>query len=107
MRLRFVCSENQLRSPTAEAVFSEYEGVEAIGAGTNHDADTPLSGDLIERADVFLVMEKLHRDKTARKYGAVLAGKRFVTLDIPDTIDCVDPKRVRLLETKVPKYICR
>ncbi len=51
-RILFVCSENRLRSPTAEAVFSKYEGVEAIGAGTNADAETPVTGDLIEWADL-------------------------------------------------------
>ena len=57
MNLLFVCSENRLRSPTAEEVFSEYDGVNAIGCGTNLDAETPLSGDLIEWADVIFVME--------------------------------------------------
>lgn len=33
MRLLFVCSQNRLRSPTAEVVFSAYPGVEAISAG--------------------------------------------------------------------------
>lgn len=46
MNLLFVCSENRLRSPTAERVFSEYPGLKAIGAGTNADAATPVSGDL-------------------------------------------------------------
>ena len=34
MRILFVCSENRLRSPTAAAVFSDYDGIEAISAGT-------------------------------------------------------------------------
>lgn len=59
-RLLFICSENRLRSPTAEAVLSEYDGVEAIGAGTNADAETPVSADLIEWADIVFVMEKVH-----------------------------------------------
>ena len=37
MRILFVCSENRLRSPTAEVIFSEYDGVEAVSAGTNPD----------------------------------------------------------------------
>ena len=74
-KLLFVCSENRLRSPTAEAVFSEYEGVEAIGAGTNSDAETPVSGDLIEWADIILVMEKTHRNKIAKKYKELLKNK--------------------------------
>lgn len=41
MNLLFVCSENRLRSPTGEAVFSGYDGIDAIGCGTNADAATP------------------------------------------------------------------
>ena len=59
MNLLFVCSENILRCPTAEFVFSQYDGVDAIGAGTNSDAETTVSGDLIHWADVVLVMESL------------------------------------------------
>jgi len=59
--LLFICTENKLRSPTAEEVFSQYKGVEAIGCGTNSDSETPLSGDLVEWADIILVMEKTHQ----------------------------------------------
>ena len=82
-KLLFVCSENRLRSATAEAVFSDYEGVEAIGAGTNKDAITPVSGDLIEWADVILVMETMHRDKVSAKYKKLLKGKHVVVLGYP------------------------
>lgn len=105
VRLLFVCSENRLRSPTAEAIFSEYEGVEAIGAGTNLDAETPVSGDLIEWADVILVMEKSHRNKIAKKYKAQLKDKKLFVLDIPDVYGCMDPELIKLLKTRVPRYV--
>ena len=104
-KLLFVCSENRLRSPTAESVFSEYPGVEAIGAGTNSDAATPVSGDLIEWADVVLVMEKSHRNKISKKFKEQLKGKRLVVLDIPDIYEYMDTELVRLLKGKVPKYV--
>ena len=105
-KLLFICSENRLRSATAEAVFSEYEGVEAIGTGTNKDAATPVSGDLIEWADVILVMETMHRDKISVKYKKLLKGKKLVVLGIPDNYQRMQPELIRLLETKVSKYIC-
>ena len=105
MRLLFVCSENRLRSPTAETVFSNYNGVEAIGCGTNSDAETPLSGDLVEWADIVLVMEKSHKNKVSKKYRELLKEKRLVCLDIPDNYDCMQPELVRLLEARVPKYV--
>ncbi len=104
-RILFVCSENRLRSPTAEAVFSEYEGIEAIGAGTNSDAKTPVTSDLIEWADVILVMEKSHRNKLSKKFGSLLKGKRLAVLDIPDIYDRMDPVLIQLLEVKVPRHL--
>jgi predicted protein tyrosine phosphatase len=103
--LLFVCSENRLRSPTAEAVFSEYSGVEAIGAGTNSDAATPVSGDLIEWADVILVMEKSHRNKISKKFKEKLKGKKLAVLDIPDVYEYMDPELIKLLKVKVPRYV--
>lgn len=101
----FVCSENRLRSPTAEAVFSEYDGIHAIGAGTNSDAETPVSGDLIEWADVILVMEISHRNKISSKYMELLKGKKLAVLDIPDNFECMAPDLIKLLKAKVPRYI--
>ncbi|MDD3609836.1 MAG: low molecular weight protein tyrosine phosphatase family protein [Halothiobacillaceae bacterium] len=105
MNLLFVCSENRLRSPTAEAVFSRYPGVNAIGAGTNSDAQTTVSGDLIEWADVIFVMEKSHRNKITKKYAELLKGKRLVCLDIPDVYEYMQPQLVKRLEARVPQYI--
>lgn len=105
IHLLFVCSENRLRSQTAEAVFSEYDGVEAIGCGTNKDAATPLSGDLIEWADVILVMEQSHRAKVAKKYRSLLKNKRLVCLDIPDRYERMQPELIQLLESRVRRIV--
>ena len=105
MNLLFVCSENRLRSPTAETVFSEYPGVQAIGAGTNADAVTPVSGDLIEWADVILVMENSHRSKISKRYNELLRNKRVVCLEIPDHFDYMQPELVQLLKRRVPHYV--
>lgn len=47
----FICSRNKLRSPTAEAVFSDKEGFEVQSAGLNNDAEIPLTSGMIEWAD--------------------------------------------------------
>ncbi|MDH5359567.1 MAG: phosphotyrosine protein phosphatase [Gammaproteobacteria bacterium] len=104
-RILFICSENRLRSPTAEAVFNEYDGIEAIGAGTNSDAVTPLSGDLIEWADVIMVMEGVHRNKVAKKYRELLKNKRLVVLDVADNYRYMQDELVQLLKEKVSRLI--
>ena len=101
----FVCTQNRLRSVTAETVFDAYEGIEAIGAGTSADAAMPVSGDLIEWADVIFVMEKSHRNNISKKFRAQMKGKRLVVLDIPDIYACMDPDLIKLLKAKVPRYV--
>ncbi len=103
--LLFVCSQNRLRSPTAEHIFSQWPGVAAMSAGTNHDATTPVSSDLLEWADMVIVMEKTHKHKLTKKFGAYLKGKQIIVLDIPDQYDYMQPELVRLLEAKVPRYV--
>jgi predicted protein tyrosine phosphatase len=105
MNLLFVCSENRLRSPTGEELFSAYEGVNAIGCGTNRDAPTPVSGDLIEWADIVFVMEPSHRNKVSKKFKVLLKGKKLVCLDIPDEYERMDPVLVRLLESRVMRHL--
>lgn len=103
--LLFVCSQNRLRSPTAEVVFSRYEGIEAISAGTNNDAETPVTGDLIDWADIVFVMERAHRNRVTRKFKALLKDKRVIVLGIPDDYAFMDPALVRLLEARVPRHL--
>ena len=100
-----MCTENRLRSATAEAVFTEMEGVQAIGAGTNKDAPTPVSGDLIEWADVVLCMEPVHLRKVNKAFGPLLKGKTIVSLGIPDRFAYMDPSLVRLLKDRAAKYL--
>ncbi|NOQ35656.1 MAG: phosphotyrosine protein phosphatase [Methylococcaceae bacterium] len=105
MNLLFVCSENKLRSPTGEEVFLQYDGIDAIGCGTNANAITPISGDLIEWSDVIFVMEKSHRNKVSKKFKELLKDKRMICLDIPDEYEKMDPILIRLLENRVLKHI--
>ena len=50
LRVLFVCSQNKLRSPTAEQVFAGHPGVECTSAGTNNDAENPLTAEFVEWA---------------------------------------------------------
>ena len=99
-RLLFICSQNRLRSPTAEEIFSEYPGIETCSAGTNHDAENPISADLIAWADIILVMEKTHKSKITKRFRSFLANKRIIILGIPDNYDYQQPELIALLKKK-------
>jgi predicted protein tyrosine phosphatase len=101
----FVCSQNRLRSPTAEQVFSRRQDLEVDSAGTIHDAENPLTAELVAWADVIFVMEKAHRSNLQRRFRAVLRGRRVVCLDIPDDYAFLQPELIRLLAAKVSRHL--
>jgi predicted protein tyrosine phosphatase len=104
-RLLFVCSRNRLRSPTAEQVFRDGAGLETDSAGLAHDANTVLTSEQVEWADIVFVMEKEHRARLSRAFGAALRGKKVVCLDIPDNYDYMQSELIALLERKVRLHL--
>lgn len=104
-KVLFVCSQNELRSPTAEQVFSGRRDLEVASAGLNHDAPQPVTPELLAWADVICVMEKAHLSRLRRRFRKYLNRQRIVCLDIPDIYGYMDPELVELLEAKVPRYL--
>lgn len=103
----FICSANRLRSPTAEQVFSTWPGIETDSAGISNDASVLLSTEQVDWADIIFVMEKTHRNKLNRKFRSSLNGKRVICLDIPDDYEFMDPVLVRMLESRVGRFLSR
>lgn len=101
----FICGKNRLRSPTAEQVFADWPGVETASAGIGHDADCPVTAELITWADTILVMEATHRSKITAKFQSQLRGKRLAVLGIPDRFGYMAPELIRLLQQKVRPYL--
>lgn len=105
MNLLFVCSQNRLRSPTAEQVFSEYPGIATMSAGTERGAETPVSRDLVEWADIVFAMEARHRNKLLQNFKDLFKTKRLVVLNIPDEYEYMDPDLVELLKSRVRRHL--
>ena len=104
-RILFLCSQNKLRSPTAEAIFADHPEIDVDSAGLNNDAEVPLSEEQVRWADLIIVMEKAHRNRLNRKFKNALAGKRVAVLNIPDEYDYMDPSLVALLKKRCASYI--
>ena len=100
-----MCSQNRLRSPTAEQLFADWPGLEVASAGLNHDAVEPLTPEMVADADIIFVMEKAHRTKLSKRYKSSLKQARVICLDIPDDFDFMDPALIRLLQAKVPRHL--
>lgn len=101
----FVCSQNRLRSPTAEHIFATYPGIEVSSAGTNHDAENPLTAELVEWADTIFVMERAHRNELQKRFRSSIGPRRVICLDIPDDYEFMDPDLARLLKVRMARYL--
>jgi predicted protein tyrosine phosphatase len=101
----FVCSRNQLRSPTAEQVFSESPGIEVASAGLDTKCKEPVTPELVTWADIIFVMERNHRNKLLKAFGAHIKNQKIVVLGITDDYEYMDPRLVRLFEKLVPPHL--
>jgi predicted protein tyrosine phosphatase len=101
----FICSQNRLRSPTAEQVFADWPGIETASAGLNRGADNPVTPELLAWAQLIFVMEGSHRNKLTKAHLGHLRGKRVICLDIPDDYEFMDPILVWLLKEKVTPFL--
>lgn len=104
LRVLFVRSRNKWRSPTAEHIFADRDGIDCDSAGLAPDAVTPLTRDQVQWADIIFVMEARHKRTLSRRFGANLGGKRVVVLGIPDQFGFMDEALIARLRAKVPPH---
>lgn len=100
----FVCSQNKLRSPTAEAVFSDVDGFEVRSAGLNNSATVQVSPELLQWAEYIFVMEQTHRNKLRKKYKQWINSQRIIVLGIPDDFEYMDPDLIEILKERLGKF---
>ncbi|RXR04358.1 low molecular weight protein tyrosine phosphatase family protein [Pseudoxanthomonas composti] len=105
LKVLFVCTQNRLRSPTAEQVFADWPGVETASAGLGHEAGQPVTPELLRWAQLIFVMEPVHRRRLSARFGAHLGAARVVCLDIPDDYAYMDPDLIALLHRKVTRFL--
>jgi predicted protein tyrosine phosphatase len=104
-KLLFVCNQNRLRSPTAEAVFAKDPRVDVRSAGCRNDAGVPVTHELLEWADLIFVMERSQRNLIRKRFPDIYRDKRIVCLYIPDEYEYMDPTLVRLLTERVQPHL--
>lgn len=105
MKLLFVCSRNQWRSPTAEAVYKKRFAISARSAGTEPSARIRLTSKTILWADIIFVMEKKHKQRMSEKFPFELEGKEIHVLDISDEYQFMDNELIEEIVAKVDSIL--
>ena len=104
-KILFVCSQNKLRSLTAETIYKDFPRYCVKSAGTNQGARVRVTEGLIGWADRIFVMEKNHLNILRKKYREALDGKQLVCLHIPDDYDYMDADLIAVLKLRLSRYI--
>ena len=104
-KVLFVCSRNQRRSPTAEALFRGHPAYEARSAGTETGARIKLTAGQIGWADLVFCMEKSHAARVQESFSQELGEKPLIVLRIADDYEFMDPALVDLLQTELETYL--
>lgn len=79
--------------------------MEVSSAGTNHDAENPLTDELVRWADTIVVMERMHRSKVQQRFREALDGKQIICLDISDRYRFMEPALIALLEARMARHL--
>ena len=90
----FICSRNQWRSPTAEAIYSAHQHLHVRSAGTSSKARRRLSVKDIRWADLIIVMEEKHRQRIRAEFRDEMRYKAIEVLAIEDRYQFMDPELI-------------
>ena len=105
MKVLFICSQNRIRSLTAETIFDRRNGHEVRSVGTDAGARIRVTAGHLGWADLIFVMEKRHLNRLQKRHREELRGKRVVCLYIPDDYEYMDEELVERLRGGVEPHV--
>lgn len=104
-RVLFVCTQNRVRSLTAEHLYRPRPDLEVRSAGIAENAGVPLTRELFEWADHVFVFSKQQQKVIKERYRDAFNSKPVVCLRLPDRFEYKSPKLVMALREKVGPYL--
>lgn len=105
IKLLFICSRNQWRSPTAEALFKNHPRYSARSAGTTDRARIKVTDCHLGWADMIFCMERKHADRLREQFAGEIGDKLLIILRIPDEYTFMDPALVELLREELAVHL--
>lgn len=105
LNVLFVCSKNQWRSPTAEAIYRRDDRLSVRSRGTAKSAVQTIRSDDIVWSDVILVMEDKQRRRILADFPGESKFKPMHLLDILDDYQFMDDELVELIKSAAEPII--
>lgn len=105
IKILFLCTKNQRRSPTAEKTWNRRAGVSARSAGISLLCKNPLSAKDIRWAEYILVMEERHKTRLFDEFPRLLKDKKVHVLNVSEGQGFMSPELVAHFELIVSDII--
>ena len=97
MKILFICSRNQWRSPTAEQIYRNHPEHEVRSAGTAPGARIKINAKSLLWADIIFAMEKKHKQRLIAGFPNEAEPAKIVVLDIEDNYLFMDPELIEMI----------
>lgn len=107
LRVLFVCTQNKVRSLTAEHLYRGRPDLEVKSCGTANFAKTQFTKELLDWAEVIFVADDSQVEFMRQKFGAAARAKPVVNLGLPDIFNYKSEALVVKLVAKLDPYLGR
>lgn len=105
VKLLFIDTRHQRRSPTAEKTWNRRAGFSARSAGISLHSRQPLAAKDIRWADIIFVMEERHKVRLTEEFGRLLKDKKIHVLNVTGDQAFMDPELVAKFESLVAGFM--
>jgi predicted protein tyrosine phosphatase len=106
-RVLFVCTQNKVRSLTAEHLYRGRPDLEVKSAGTATFAKNQLTEEVMQWADVVFVFDDSQLEVIAKRFGPDALGKMVICLGLADIYTYKSDPLVLKLISKLDPYLGR
>ncbi|UCE03033.1 MAG: phosphotyrosine protein phosphatase [Candidatus Latescibacterota bacterium] len=104
-RILFVCSQNSLRSPTAEQLYRDNARLKVRSAGVDRGATQRLTAEMLDWAEEVFVFEWEQSDEIRRQFPEQYSSVTIECLNVPDDYGFMEPALVTLLAKRLTPYL--
>lgn len=106
-RVLFVCTQNKVRSLTAEHLYRERPDLEVKSCGTATFAKNQLSDELMNWAEVIFTFDDTQMEVIEKRFGKEVFKKNVICLGLPDIFTYKSDALVVKLIAKLDPYLGR
>jgi len=106
-RVLFVCTQNKVRSLTAEHLYRDRADLEVRSCGTAAFAKNQLTDEVMNWAEMVFIFDDLQQEVIEKRFGKDALGKEVIKLGLEDIYQYKSESLVNKLIAKIEPYLGR